>query len=71
MTTFKSFKPKQFATKKRNGYCDRTKVQGKQLNELCANCGYPWGEHGLFDDNCPDPIEAQSFEIKPCHVEKT
>lgn len=67
MSTFKSFKPKRFATKKANNYCNRGKIGGIYNNELCANCGYPSGKHNALYDTCPSVEEMTTiYKIIRC-----
>ena len=56
---FKSFSHKLYATKSRNNY----RNESKEINELCADCGYPYGAHfGLI---CPtDPRLKENRDAK-------
>jgi len=60
--TFKSFKPRKMATLKENNYrlTDEFNWLGMfdhSFNELCINCGYPYGRHHL-NDTCPTKEQA-------------
>lgn len=56
---FKSFSHKLYATKSRNNY----RNESKEMNELCADCGYPYGAHfGLI---CPtDSVLKENRDAK-------
>lgn len=58
---FKSNKPKRY----NEGYSNYPK-----LIEICANCGYPIGEHYTpksndYKDTCPDKEQIKFIRIKP------
>lgn len=58
MSTFKSFNPKRISKSKDyqypyGQYCFNQFPKENKLAELCANCGYSFGDHlGVYTD-CP------------------
>jgi hypothetical protein len=48
---FKSFKPRKLATKSRNNYRSTNIIVHNDFNELCSECGYPYGIH--YNNDCP------------------
>ena len=62
---FKSFKPKKFATLKRNNYYNSYSFGGIKNNELCSICGYPSGKHRGLDGKCPTKQTMIIYNIIP------
>lgn len=65
MSTFTSFKPKKFATKKDNNYCNKHKFCKIRNDELCSICGYPSGKHRGLDGKCPTEQTMIIYNIIP------
>ena len=63
---FTSFKPRKFATKRENNYKDATIMFGHKFNELCSECGYPYGLH--YGYNCP--TDEQYKEVAAYNLAK-
>jgi len=56
---FKSFKPRKLATKSRNNYKSTNITVHNDFNELCSECGYPYGIH--YNNDCPtDRLDLES-----------
>ena len=56
---FKSFNPPKFATKSRNNYRSTNIRVHNYFNELCSECGYPYGIH--YNNDCPtDHLDLES-----------
>jgi hypothetical protein len=53
VSVFTSFKPKKFATKRDNNYCNKQKFGKIRNDELCSICGYPSGKHHGITGFCP------------------
>ena len=69
---FKSFKPHKFATKSRNNYKATNILYTHHLDELCSECGYPYGMH--YGEDCPTygkfkELSADNFaKVIPYHA---
>lgn len=71
---FKSFKPRKLATKSRNNYRSTNITVHNDFNELCSECGYPYGIH--YNNDCPtDRLDLESAvknlaKVIPYHAPK-